>query len=336
MWLLTRLSLASALTLVFFQNPASKSQPPSAAAGAKTSADKAETVAPGKPVITVHGVCDTSNAKAPTSEACVTVVTREQFENLEQALHPGSEMPAKARNNLAKLYAEYITIEAATRKAGMEDTAEFGEFMKWMRVLAASEYYRRKLQEKLGSPSQEEIDSYYKQHQQDFEQVHLVRVLIPRENASGTNSEESDKKTRDIANAAQADLAKGMDPTEVQRKAYATLGLQTPPSVDLGKRRRKDLIAEEAGEVFLLKPGEVTQVQTEPKSYVIYKVLSHETTPREELTKFIASRITEQKFKETMNSILDVATVDLNTEYFGAPGETPSEPPRSPHTISSH
>lgn len=340
MWLLTRLSLASALTLVFFQNPANgpdnKSQSPSAAAGTKTSADKAETVAPGKPVITVHGVCDASNAKVTPPDACVTVVTREQFENLERALHPGSELPANARNNLGKLYAEYITIEAATRKAGMEGGPEFGEFMKWMHVLAASEYYRRKLQERLGSPSQDEIDSYYKQHQQDFEKAHLARVLIPRESGTAANTDEFDKKAHDIANTAQADLAKGMDPAEVQKNAYATLGLQTPPLVDLGTRRRKELIAEEAAEVFSLRPGEVTQVQTEPKGYVIYKVLSRETTPKEELKKFIAGQITEQKFSETMNSVIGSARAELNEQYFGPPTADETEPRRSPHTIVTH
>lgn len=340
MWLLTQLSLASALTLFFFQNPAkgpdSKSQPPGAAAGTNTSVDKPETIAPGKPVITVHGVCDSRNGEATSPDACVTVVTREQFENLEQALHPGSEMPARARNNLAKLYAEYITIEAATHKAGMEDTAEFGEFMKWMRVLAASEYYRRKLQEKLASPSQEEIDSYYKQHQQDFEKAHLARVLIPRESGAAANRDEFDRKAHDIANTAQADLAKGTDPMETQKNAYAALGLQMPPPVDLGTRRRKELIAEEAAEVFSLKPGEVTRVQIEPKSYVIYKVLTRETTPPEELTKFIAGVITEQKFRETMDSVIGSARADLNEQYFGPPTAADTEPRHSPHTIVTH
>lgn len=340
MWLLTRLSLAGALTLFFFQNPAkgpdNKSQPPGASSNTKTSADKPETVAPGKPVITVHGVCDTSNAKAPTPDACVTVVTREQFENLEQALHPGSEMPAKARNNLAKLYAEYITIEAATRKTGVEDTAEFREFTNWMRVLAASEYYRRQLQQKYSNPSQQEIDAYYREHLAEYEKVKVLRVLIPRANASAPNADEFDRKAHEAAKAAQANLVTGMDATQVQMNAYLALGLQGPPPVDLGTRRRKDFLGDEASEVFSLKAGEVTQVQTEPKNYVIYKVVSRETTPEEDLQKSISAQITETKFSDTMKALVDKTSVNLNEQYFGPPDASDNEPRISPHAIVTH
>lgn len=340
MWLLTQFSLAGALTLFFFQNPANgpdnKSQTQGAAASIKTSADKPETVAPEKPVITVHGVCDASNGKATIPDACVTVVTREQFENLEQALHPGSEMPAKARNNLAKLYAEYITIEAATRKTGMEDTAQFREFADWMRVLAASEYYRRQLQQKYSNPSQQEIDAYYREHLAEYEKAKVVRVLVPRVNPSAPNADEFDQKAHEVANSTRANLASGMDAAELQRNAYAALGLQSPPPVDLGTRRRKDFIAAEASEVFLLKAGEVTQVQTEPKNYVIYKVVSRETTPEEDLRKSISSQITEKKFTEAMKSVLDSAAVDLNEQYFGPADASNAEPRVSPHTIVTH
>ncbi len=116
-------------------------------------------VAPSQPVITVHRACGESKATpaADSANPCIAVVTREQFENLVQALHPGEALPSAARNNLAKLYAEYLAVEVAADESGMEDTAEYREFMNWMRALAASEYYRRKLQQKLSSPPREEI-----------------------------------------------------------------------------------------------------------------------------------------------------------------------------------
>jgi hypothetical protein len=145
--LLTNLILAGAVTHLLFPG--------------KSFAQSSANVGLADPVITVRGVCGESKEKIPTEAGpCTTVITREQFENLMQALQPGEDFPARARNNLARLYAEYLTVEAATRKAGMEDRAEFREFMNWMRVLAASEYYRRKLQEKFSSPPQEEIDAY--------------------------------------------------------------------------------------------------------------------------------------------------------------------------------
>lgn len=341
MILLTKSLIAGAIALFLFQNPtpqngATANTAP-AAPIAKAPAGAASTVAPSQAVITVHGVCD----KAPSSAAsdastCATVVTREQFEKLERALHPESEMPAKARNNLGKLYAEYLTIAAASRKAGMEDTPEFHEFTSWMRALAASEYYRRQLQQKYSNPSQQEIDAYYREHLAEYEKAKVLRVLIPRVNPSAPKADEFDQKAHEVANTARANLAGGTDPTEVQTNTYGALGLQGPPPVDLGTKRRKDFMADEASEVFSLKAGEVTQVLTEPKNYVIYKVTSRETTPEEEIQKSISSQITEKKFKETVKSVLDSASVDLNQQYFGAADASDTEPRISPHTIVSH
>jgi hypothetical protein len=338
MWTVAKLLLAGGISLLWFQNatqnPGGKTS--EASTGPDTKATAAA-VAPSQPVITVHGVCEEGKEKgAADASACVTVITREQFEKLEQALHQGQELPANARRNLGKLYAEYTTIEAATRKAGMEDTAEFHEFMKWMRAVAVSEYYRRKLQEKLSNPPQQEIDAYYQQHLADYETVHVARLLIPRENAAVTNKDEFEKKALEIADSAAVRLATGLDPTDVQKSAYTELGLQGPPPVDIGKLRRKDFPAEEVGEVFSLKPGEVSKVQTEPRNYVIYKVLSRETKSKEELKKTISGQITEKKFREAMKALVDSAPVDLNEQYFGAPGATDNEPPRSPHTLVEH
>lgn len=332
MWILTKVALFAAINLFIFQvtTQSKGTKPDEPAAGSAA-------VAAAQPVITVHGVCPQTEGKtAPNANSCSTVITREQFENLVQALHPGQGLPAPARNNLAKLYAEYLTIEAATHQAGMDDTAEFHEFMNWMRALAATEYYRRKLQQKYSSPSQQEIDAYYQQHVVDYEMAKVARVLIPRENPGVVSKDEFDKRALEAANAAHASLVKGLDPAEVQKSTYATLGLQAPPLVDLGNRRRKDFIDVEATEVFSLKPGAVTNVQTETKNYVIYKVLSKETTPEESLKKTISGQLTETRFRETMKSLVDSATVDLNEQYFGAPGPAPTEPPRSPHTITSH
>lgn len=334
----TKLILAGAVTFAFLQNADSKSGT-GAGAGSPASANResTDTLGPQQPVITVHGACAESEKNPPKGAGgCTTVIAREQFENLIHALHPGQELPAAARNNLAKLYAEYLIVETAARKAGMEDTAEFREFMSWMRVLAASEYYRRKLQERYGNLSPEEVHAFYQEHQADFETVHLLRVVVPRENRLVANQDEFGKKAQEAIRAARVDLLKGMDPAEVQRNTYKILGLESSPLVDLGKRTRKDFMAEEAAAVFSLKPGEITQVLTEASNYVIYKVVNREMIPESDLAKSISTQLTERKFKETMKSVLDAASVDLNEKYFGAPTSAPGTPPVSPHSTGSH
>ena len=194
-------------------------------------------VAPSQPVITVHRACGESKATpaADLANPCIAVVTREQFENLVQALHPGEALPSAARNNLAKLYAEYLAVEVAVDESGMEDTAEYREFMNSMgEPFAASEYYRRKLQQKLSSPPREEIDAYYRQHLDEYESARLDRILIPREESATPNS-----KALGVADAARESLLKGVDAMEVQKQAWRELSLGDPQAVDVGTRKRR-------------------------------------------------------------------------------------------------
>lgn len=74
---------------------------------------------------------------------------------------------------------------------------------------------------------------------------------------------------------------------------------------------------EESAEIFSLKPGEVSQVETEARNYVIYKLVSKSALPQEEVKSEIVKEIYQRKFKESMKAVIDAAPVDLNEQYFG-------------------
>lgn len=84
----------------------------------------------------------------------------------------------------------------------------------------------------------------------------------------------------------------GVDPAEVQRNACGALGLEGPPAVDIAKRRPKDPKAELALEVFWLRSGQATQVRTEPKNYVSYKVIDRENITEADLKQVISRQLT--------------------------------------------
>lgn len=334
MWFPTRIALIGALILLIFQNatqPAGKQTvssaktEPDGSQGSKDTASPSSTVGPSQAVITVHGLCDKapgSGASDPSS--CSKIITREEFERLISVLNPeGQAVPPLARQNLARNYADYLAVEAVAKKAGIEDTPEFRELMNWARLRTATDLYRRSLQEKYRNPSPEEISAYYKQHFSVFERVSLARILVTRENPSAAEKD-FDKKALETAKAARERAAKGEDPAQIQKDAYAALGFSVPPSTDLGKRRRSDLIASEAAEVFSLPEGGVTQVQTEVKSYVIYKVLSKDPMTEEEARPEITREIYQQKFKAAMKSVLDAAPAELNKEYFSNGTSSPA------------
>ncbi len=329
MWFTGKFLFAGMMMLFWFQssppNSAGAAKTAATTSQAKTAADTTAKVGTDQPVITVHGACDASQHTAPAdASACTTTITREQFENLVTALNPsGQELPANARRQLAKTYAEYLAIEAAARKAGMEDAPQFRELMNWTRLRAITDFYRRKLQEKYATPAQEEIDAYYRQHSADYERVDLVRILVPRENRAAPNQQEFEKKAHDAAEAARERLAKGSDPLQIQKDAYTALGLAAPPHPALGERRRTDMLPEEAAEVFALKVGEVSQVEAEPGSYVVYKVAGKSMQPEEQVKSDISRAIVQQKFKDAMTAVLNAAPADLDEQYLQPVKATP-------------
>jgi parvulin-like peptidyl-prolyl isomerase len=147
---------------------------------------------------------------------------------------------------------------------------------------------------------------------------------VPPGDSSTPNRGAFDKKAREVANTAQANLIKGVDPAQVQKESYTALGLSGPPPTDLGNRRRADFIPDEAAEVFSLKPGEVTQVETGAQNYVVYKVIARDVTPEDQIKQEVSQQIYQQKFRQAMKSVLDAAPVEYDEQYLKPESPAPS------------
>jgi hypothetical protein len=345
MWFITRLLLFAGMAFFSLQSPTQapgeqdaspqKPEPGSSgpmAAKSQTPADVSSTVGATQPVITILGQCEQSAQRnAENMGSCSKVITREEFENLMKALNPsGQTITPKGRQNLGETYAEYMAMEAAARKTGLEETSEFREVMNWVRLRTIADLYRRTLQEKYRTPSPEEIDAYYKQHLASYERVKLARILVPRENPSAADKNEFDKKALAAANAAHDRASQGADPAQTEKDAYDALGLEAPPPTDLGNYGRANFTEKEGADVFSLKAGEVGPIEIEPKSYVIYKVVSKETLPLDQVSTEISREISQQKFKDAIKAATDSAPAEFNEQYFG-PGiatKRPAEVPR--------
>ncbi|HEV3038103.1 MAG TPA: peptidylprolyl isomerase [Candidatus Angelobacter sp.] len=291
----------------------------------------ASNVAATQPVITVRGLCAYRNQGKTTDAAgCTSTINREQFEALVNALNPeGVPLPPNGRQNLARSYAEYLAIEAAAKDLGLEDTIQFRELMEWQRLKTITDLYKRKIQEKYRTPSQEEITAYYKEHIPDYESLKLARVLIPREGLPGQDKEAFDKKAHELAIVARQRMMKGEDPAQVQNDAYSALEVSSLSSTDLGNRRRNDLVKDQANELFSLNAGDVSQVEIEARSYVIYKVISKDVKPEDQVKNDISREIYQKKFREAMKAVIDAAApAEFNDQYFGpaAQAASPGQP----------
>ncbi len=344
MLILTKLALGGGIALSLLQTsvpstqeangisvkPVQTTQQPQAMKTAAMAAAVADT----QPVITIHGLCDDSSAKvADKGSSCSRIITREQFEKLIKVLNPeGQAISLKGQQNLARTYVEFLELEVAARNAGLDATSEFHELMQWMRLRTMADLYRRNLQEKYRTPAQEEIDAYYHQHLASYDRVRLSRILVPREDRSAADKDEFERKALNAARAARARAAKGEDLSQIEKDTYSALGLSLPPPTELGNYGRANFTDQESAEVFSLKPGEVSQVEVEPKSYVIYKVISKETLPEEQVKADIAREISQQKFKDAIKAATESARAEFNEEYFGPGITSPARTPTLPAT----
>jgi parvulin-like peptidyl-prolyl isomerase len=279
--------------------------------------DEAAAVPPGETIITIHGVCDDPQK----ANNCVTTITKEQFEKLISAVSNVNQvMPPNVRRNLAQAYVELLAFAQAAARAEVERDPKFQESMRVVRLQKMAEFYRRSLEEKSHNVSPEDIQAHYSRNQARYQEFILSRIFLPRNNPASKNKDEWEKQVAKVAEDVRDKAAKGGDLEKLEKEAFTTLGLTSPPPpTSVGARRRGMLPAQEEAVVFALKDGEVTQVIPEPSAYVIYKLDSQQAIPLDRVKDEISREIFRQRMEGETRAITGAVHNDLNEKYFGAP-----------------
>jgi hypothetical protein len=284
-------------------------------------------VHPEDAVITLHGVCGRAGGANQEKDAsCKTVVSRREFEFLANSINLGGKpITMGARQNLAKTYAEYLVYEQPAKQAGLENSNRYAEIMRWLRLRMLTDLLKEQIVERYRSPADAEVARYYQENIAEFERVHVARIMVPRsvplpgDEKLETDKREQDKKLLSKASEARERAIKGDDPEQIQKDLYSALGLGAVPPTDLGKQARKDFIAEESEELFSLKPGDVSKIEAEPASYVIYKVIGRETLPEGEVKERISREIARRNIDKANQAITQSVQPEYNEKYFGPP-----------------
>lgn len=327
---------------------------PAAGAKAEQSASAAPSQAPeikvglDDPVITLKGFCADATQQG---DACKTVITRAEFEKLAEALQP--KMSPALRRRLADAYSEMLRKSVAAEKRGLDKGPSFEEKMHFARMQILSQELSRTLQDDAGKVTDSDIEDYYKKNELSYEQATFARIFVPRAKqvvnpvvgpkagtkagakasaATSTNQPptEAQKKAAEeamkkIAADLRARAARGEDPDKLQKEAYVAAGLPgNAPNTKMEKVRRTTMPANQQA-VMDLKPGEVSEVISDPNngSY-IYKLVSKETLSLETVKPEIRDVISRQRYRDSMQGFQ--GNVDLNEAYFG-PTRNPAMPP---------
>ncbi|MGO9865088.1 MAG: hypothetical protein ACLPLR_15880 [Terriglobales bacterium] len=320
-------------------------------------------VGPDDAVITLKGLCADASLQG---EACKTVITRAQFEKLADALQPN--MPPPNLQRLASFYAQALRMEPEAEKRGLDKGPRFEEMMRFARLQTLYQELIGTLQEDSGKVPDGDIADYYKKNAASYEQATLARIYIPRakliapapvapkaeakDEAKGEvkaeekpsapqpPTEEQKKAAEEAMTKVAADLraraVKGEDPDALQKEAWVAAGLKgTPQSTKMENKRRATLLPNQQA-VMDLKPGEVSEVMTDPSGiHYIYKMISKETIPLDSVKQDIQRTISRERLADSMKGFQ--GNVDLNSAYFIAVprpgimgGRMPAPPAQAP------
>jgi PPIC-type PPIASE domain len=306
-------------------------------------------VGPDDTVITIKGFCIDTTLQG---DACKTLITRAQFEKLAEALQPG--MSPAIRRQLATAYARVLKMSAAAEKRGLDKQPTFDEKMYFARMQILSQELSRTLQEESNKPADSEVEAYYKKNIGSYQQATLARIVIPRtkqlsptvekpkagagDSVKGTvqpPTEAQRKAAEEAMTKLAADLraraAQGEDPEKLQKEAYADAGFPgNAPSTKMENVRRNSLPTTHQM-VFDLKPGEVSEVISDPNSsHYIYKMITIETLPLDAVKTEIQRIISSEHYRESMQGFQ--GNVDLSDAYFG-PAPRPTAMPLPPRGV---
>ena len=275
-------------------------------------------LAPDAAIITIKGFCPGSASK--DASACFTTITKQQFSNMISAMSFNPQMANNpvAVKAFAESYVQALLIADAAERSGMDKDPQFQELMRIIRVRTLADSYRRQLQQKNSNPSSEQIENYYRQNAGKFDQIELDRIAIPLSNPKLAKEAQADfrQKAQSMATQARIRLMAGEDPGKVQAETYHALGLTPPLTTDLGTKRLGSLPGPLEHELFALKPGEVSSVQSDPSSLTIYKVRTRSTLPLERVRTEIAQDIQQQEIQSALQAITGGIKADFNDQYF--------------------
>jgi hypothetical protein len=288
-----------------------------------TNASPSTPVAPDAPVVTIRGLCE---QPAINTNGCQTVITRAEFDKMVETL--GKDMPPFSGRQFALQYTQMLALANEAHRRGLDRSPHFEEMMRLLRVQTASKEMEAALQDEAAKVPEKDIEDYYREHHDAFVEVSLQRIFIPKSKEQLAYLQqvpdpeaappvfEADPAMKVLAEKLRGRAAAGEDFSKLQQEAFQVMGVKAePPSVNLGKVRSNGLPKDQAS-ILDLKPGEVSQLMTDPTGYSIYKAGEKDIVPLDKVRQEISSALRGKRYNDQRRSIQQSVTPTLNEAYF--------------------
>ncbi len=324
-------------------------------------------------VLTIIGVCPPTAAPktamgktaatakkttAKKAEDCKTVITRKEFEKIASGLAPN--VTPQLKRQLEARLPQFIALSEAAKEKGLEKTPQYQETLKLVKMQILTQQLQRSIQEEADKVPAEDIEAYYKKNPEAYEQLSLDRLFIPRykqaelekrtenseklteeqqkakEAADKAKQEEGEQELTKLAESLQKRAAAGEDFVKLQKEAYEAAGMKVEtPTVNLPKVRRTGLPPAHAA-VFDLKVGEVSAVIADNGGHYVYKVMTEQVLPLDQVSEEIRTTLKGQRMKEMMDKYTNSFHTETNEAYFGPPAPSGPMGGRPPGQLPPH
>jgi hypothetical protein len=291
------------------------------------------------------GAGKTASVPAKKPADCKTEITRAQFEKIADAVSPTPTITPQLKRQLESALPRIMAMSEAAKAKGIDKSPRFLERVKLDRMQILAVELQRTVQEEADKVPDTAIAQYYRKNPEGYEQFSLDRVFVPRykqaapdnkdkgdakepeklteeqqkakEAADKAKREEGEQELNKLADGLRAQAAAGEDFAKLQQEAFEAAGTKVAnPTVNLPKVRRTGLPTAHAA-VFDLKVGEVSAVTSDNGGHYIYKVVSKEVLPLDQVKDEIRNKLKSERLKETMDKYTNSFQATPNEAYFG-------------------
>jgi len=317
-------------------------------------------------VLTIKGVCPATAAPAAGSKTgaagktaaaakkpadCKTELTRAQFEKIASGLSPN--ITPQLKRQLEQALPRFMAMSEIAKKKGLDKSPAYLETLKVAKMQILTTQLQRSVQEEADKVPETAIEEQYKSHPELYEQFSLDRLFVPRykqaqaeekeegkeeklteeqekakEAADKAKQEQGEQDLKKLAETLRDRAAKGEDIAKLQKEAFEAAGQKVEnPTVNLPKVRRTGLPPAHAA-VFELKVGEVSAVISDNGGSYIYKIVSKEVLPLDQVKDEIHNKLKSERLKEMMDKYTNSFSTEPNEAYFGPPAPAGAPPPR--------
>lgn len=275
-------------------------------------------IQPNGVIVTIRNVCD-----PPSASPCQTQITKAQFESLFRTVSvPNAPFPIPTAS--AQKYARQLALAQEARKQNLENDPSIQAQLHLFETQLLAAAIQRKIQNDESDVSTQDIQSYYIQHKQQFEEITVRSILVPPPSQANPNAPQvalgkDDPAAKAIAETARGKLLAGEDPDKVQKEVFASDNITSPPpSTSPSVRHRNPYLpAPEENALFALNVGGVSQpVSRGDGGFMIFKLESKRLMPLDAVSPEIQKVITAERVKTRLDKILAAQTTELDSRYF--------------------